>query len=752
MLSEQKQPFLEPTPEEICEKRLYQKMGMTTEEYEKVVQHLGRLPNWTETGIYSVMWSEHCSYKNSKALLRLLPTEGPQVLQGPGEGAGAIDIGDGQAVVFKIESHNHPSAVEPFQGAATGVGGIMRDVFSMGARPIALLNSLRFGSLDKEDVRHLLKQAVAGIGYYGNVIGVPTVGGEVVFDPVYNETPLVNAMCVGLLSHGDLQKGIAKGKGNRVIYIGASTGRDGIHGATFASEELSEDSEEMVPAVQAGDPFMGKRLMEACLELVQAQILVGIQDMGAAGLTSSSVEMAAKGESGILLNLDAVPQRDPEMTPYEMMLSESQERMLVIVEEKNVAEVHRICQKWEVQSVDIGEVTDDGTLTLIHKNKKVTSLPIKTLVNAPMVYREANEPAYYQSFATVDPVQELAGIEVEKAFYQVLSSPNVASKRWVYQQYDYMAQGATVVSPGSDAGVIAIEGTKKFLAVTTDGNGRYVYLDPKVGGAIAVAEAARNLVCTGAKPLAITDGLNFGSPEKPEIYWQMTGAIQGMQAACLTLETPVTGGNVSLYNETAGQAVYPTPIVGMVGLIDGPEKITTHSFKNEGDIILLLGNTLAELGGSELQQCITGQISGRPPQIDLEREKNVQKVVLEAIYSGWVQSAHDLSEGGLAVALAECCISGNRGAELAIKTDLSPLTFLFSESQSRVLLSVKVDHLEKVAQLAAAYQVPLTQLGRVGKSQVSVTVNGELLIDAPLCKLQQTWEGAIPWAMSSTSS
>lgn len=741
----------EPTPEMIRDQQLYHEMGMTSPEYQEVIKHLRRLPSWTEIGIYSVMWSEHCSYKNSKALLRRLPTEGPQVLQGPGEGAGVVDIGDGQAVVFKIESHNHPSAVEPFQGAATGVGGILRDVFSMGARPIALLNSLRLGPLENERVRYLFGQVVAGIGHYGNVVGAPTVGGEVIFDPIYTENPLVNAMCVGLLSHKDVQKGVAKGKGNRVIYIGASTGRDGIHGATFASEELSEASEERVPAVQAGDPFMGKLLLEACLELVQAGILVGIQDMGAAGLTSSSVEMAAKGGSGIVLNLDAVPQRDPGMTPYEMMLSESQERMLVVVEEKHEEEVHRICQKWGVQSVLIGHVTDDGALTLLHQGEQVTSLPVDTLVDAPKVCREGAVPEYYQAFAAVDPEQELKGIQIAEAFHRVLASPNIASKRWVYQQYDHMARGATVVGPGSDAAVIALDGMEKALAVCTDGNGRYVYLDPKEGGAIAVAEAARNVVCSGGRPLAITDGLNFGNPEKADIYWQMAGAIDGMRAACNVLETPVTGGNVSLYNESAGQTIYPTPIVGMVGLVERPEHVTTISFKQKEDVILLLGETRRELGGSELQQLMTGRIAGRPPKIDLEQEKRVQQVVLEAIRAGWIQSAHDLSEGGLAAALAESCLSGGWGADIKVTTKLSSLTYLFSESQSRVLLSMRPDKVEQVEKLARSHKVPCIHLGHVCADQLSISINGDPVIEEPIQTLAPIWEGAIPCAMNPPS-
>lgn len=491
----------EPTPVDIRDQQLYLEMGLLPDEYQLIIGHLGRLPNWTELGIYSVMWSEHCSYKNSKPLLRRFPVEGPRVLQGPGEGAGALDIGDGQAVVFKIESHNHPTAVEPFQGAATGVGGIIRDVFSMGARPVALLNSLRFGKLSNPRVRYLFEQAVAGIAHYGNVVGIPTVGGEVDFDDSYEGNPLVNAMCVGVLSHDELQKGIATGTGNPVIYVGASTGRDGIHGATFASEELGEDAEEKRPSVQAGDPFMEKLLLEACLELVKKGILIGIQDMGAAGLTSSSTEMAAKGGAGMVLNLDDVPQRETGMTPYEMMLSESQERMLLVVEKGKEDEVREVLDKWGLASAVVGRVTDDGRYRVRHRGRLVVDIPVNTLVDdAPVVRRKGKEPAYYRQFADLRPEDILAEVDPQAALKKVLTSPSVASKEWVYRQYDHMVRASTAVRPGSDAAVIMMEGLDKALAMSTDGNGRYVYLDPAKGGAIAVAEAARNVVCSGAEP------------------------------------------------------------------------------------------------------------------------------------------------------------------------------------------------------------------------------------------------------------
>jgi phosphoribosylformylglycinamidine synthase II len=741
----------EPAPEMIRDRKLYREMGLTDEEYERVVRCLGRLPNWTETGIYSVMWSEHCSYKNSKPLLRRFPVDGPRVLQGPGEGAGVIDIGDGQAVVFKIESHNHPSAVEPFQGAATGVGGILRDVFSMGARPIALLNSLRFGSLDHPRVRYLFSRAVAGIAHYGNRVGVPTVGGEVCFDPRYEDNPLVNAMCVGILDHRDLQRGVATGEGNPVIYVGASTGRDGIHGATFASEELSEESEEKRPSVQAGDPFTEKLLLEACLEMVEKNLLVGIQDMGAAGLTCSSAEMAAKGNAGMVLDLDRVPQREPAMTPYEMMLSESQERMLLVVEKGREEEVRRICDKWGLPSAVVGRVTGDGRLRLLHKGEKVADIPVQTLTEAPECVREGVEPGYYREYASFVPEAELVDLDPGEALLKVLASPTVASKRWVYRQYDATVGTSTAVPPGSDAAVIALRGTEKALAMCTDGNGRYVYLDPKRGGAIAVAEAARNVVCSGAEPLGLTDCLNFGNPEKPEIYWQLAGAIDGMSEACRVLGTPVVGGNVSLYNETRGQAVLPTPVVGMVGLIRRRDHITTQDFKKDGDVLFLLGETRAELGGSELQQVITGRIAGRPPGIDLEEEKRLQETVLESIRRGWVSSAHDLSEGGLAVALAESCIGGGRGAAIDLSSDLSAIAFLFSESQSRVLLTTSPEMAERLETFLRERGVPVQRIGRVGGEHLKVRLNGTAVIDADVQELAEVWEGAIPCAMNPSS-
>ncbi|GEB33256.1 MULTISPECIES: phosphoribosylformylglycinamidine synthase subunit PurL [Brevibacillus] len=736
----------EPTAQQIADQKLYREIGLTDEEYQRVVTIMGRQPNWTETGLYSVMWSEHCSYKNSKPVLRKFPTKGPRVLQGPGEGAGIVDIGDNQAVVFKIESHNHPSAIEPYQGAATGVGGIIRDVFSMGARPIALLNSLRFGELTTPRVKYLFEHVVAGIAGYGNCIGIPTVGGEVNFDPTYEGNPLVNAMCVGLIDHEKIQKGVASGIGNPVIYVGASTGRDGIHGATFASEELTEESEKKRPAVQVGDPFMEKLLLEACLELIDTGIVVGIQDMGAAGLTSSSSEMASKAGNGIEMNLDLVPQREAGMSAYEMMLSESQERMLVVVEKGKEAEAIAIFDKWGLASAVVGKVTDDSKLRLLHKGEVVAEVPANSLADdAPVYHRPSAVPAYYEANGKVDV---LAAIEEPKDLNETLKSllaqPTVANKAWVYEQYDHIVRANTAVKPGSDAAVVMVRGTRKALAMTTDCNGRYVYLDPKVGGAIAVAESARNVVCSGAEPLAITDCLNFGSPEKPEVFWQFEKACEGMSEACVALDSPVIGGNVSFYNERSGDAIYPTPTVGMVGLITDVDHITTQDFKNEGDVIILLGDTFAELGGSEYQKLVTGAISGRPPQLDLTKEAAVQKLVLTAIRQGLVNSAHDLSEGGLGVALAESCFGKNIGAQVELTSDLRTDVLLFSESQSRILLSASKEQAEAIVALAGEHGVPAAKIGTIGGERLVVTVNGTEAINASTQEVKAAWKDAIP--------
>ncbi|MDX8362847.1 MULTISPECIES: phosphoribosylformylglycinamidine synthase subunit PurL [Bacillaceae] len=732
--------LLEPSPQQIKDEKIYREMGLSDEEFVTIEGILNRLPNYTETGLFSVMWSEHCSYKNSKPVLSKFPTSGEKVLQGPGEGAGIVDIGDNQAVVFKIESHNHPSAIEPYQGAATGVGGIIRDVFSMGARPIALLNSLRFGELVTPRMKYLFEEVVAGIAGYGNCVGIPTVGGEIQFEPSYDGNPLVNAMCVGLIDHEDIQKGQAKGIGNTVMYVGAKTGRDGIHGATFASEELSEQSEEKRPAVQVGDPFMEKLLLEACLELVKCDALVGIQDMGAAGLTSSSAEMASKAGSGIEMNLDLVPQRETGMTGYEMMLSESQERMLIVVEKGREQEIQQIVEKYGLDAVAVGKVTDDKMLRLYHKGDVIADVPVDALAeDAPVYHKPSTEPSYYQQF------QEMA-VEVPKVndyketLLQLLSQPTIASKEWVYDQYDYMVRTNTAVSPGSDAAVVRVRGTNKALAMTTDCNSRYLYLDPEVGGKIAVSEAARNIVCSGAEPLAITDCLNFGNPEKPEIFWQIEKAVDGMSVACETLKTPVIGGNVSLYNETNGTAIYPTPVVGMVGLIKDLDHITTQQFKAEGDLIYVIGDSKEEFGGSELQKLIEGRIFGKAPELNLDVEQTRQKQLLTAIQSGVIQSAHDIAEGGFAVAIAEC-LFGTEGLGCNVKISGSAVTSLFSETQSRFIVTVKKENQQAFEQLVQA-----TLIGEVSAEPMLKIDNeqGEDLIHISVEEAENAWKGAIP--------
>ncbi|MFW8618630.1 phosphoribosylformylglycinamidine synthase subunit PurL [Enterococcus innesii] len=734
----------EPTPQEIKDTKLYEQWGLTQEEYRMISEDiLGRLPNYTETGLFSVMWSEHCSYKNSKPVLRKFPTEGPQVLQGPGEGAGIVDIGDDLAVVFKAESHNHPSAVEPYEGAATGVGGIIRDIFSMGARPIAVLDSLRFGELDNPRTKYLLEEVVAGISGYGNCIGIPTVGGEVAFDPCYEGNPLVNAMCVGIIAHKDIQKGQAKGVGNTIMYVGAKTGRDGIHGATFASEEFVEGEEQQRSAVQVGDPFMEKLLLEACLELIvdHSDILVGIQDMGAAGLVSSSAEMASKAGSGLRLTLDDVPQRETNMTPYEMMLSESQERMLICVKKGHEAEVEALFKKYDLEAVVIGEVTDDGNYRLFHHGQEVANLPVDALAeDAPTYYKEMAEPARIKVFKeTPDFVPVIHS--ATSVFADLLQQPTIASKRSIFETYDSQVRTNTVVGPGSDAAVLRIKGTNKALAMTTDCNARYLYLDPEVGGQIAVAEAARNIVASGGRPLAITDCLNFGSPDKPEGFWELSTAADGISEACRVLETPVISGNVSLYNETDGQSVYPTPVIGMVGLIEELAHITTQHFQAVGDVIYVLGETHADFNGSELQKLQTGKIAGRLMSFDLETEKTNQHLVTAAIQAGLVQSAHDCAEGGLAIALAESAFDKGFGLNVTVSL---PAAQLFSETQSRFVLSVAPD---KQAAFEALVGAAATAIGEVtADGQIRMQAQDDA-IEMPLAEAKLKWEEAIPCLM-----
>ncbi|MFC0273208.1 phosphoribosylformylglycinamidine synthase subunit PurL [Metabacillus herbersteinensis] len=738
--------LLEPTTQLIKDEKVYQQMGVSDYEFTLIEKILGRLPNYTEIGIFSVMWSEHCSYKNSKPILKKFPVTGEKVLQGPGEGAGIVDIGDNQAVVFKIESHNHPSAIEPYQGAATGVGGIIRDVFSMGARPIAILNSLRFGELTSPRVKYLFEEVVAGIAGYGNCIGIPTVGGEIQFDASYEGNPLVNAMCVGLINHEDIKKGLAKGVGNTVMYVGAKTGRDGIHGATFASEELTDASDEKRPAVQVGDPFMEKLLLEACLEVIKSDALVGIQDMGAAGLTSSAAEMASKAGSGIEMNLNLVPQREQGMTAYEMMLSESQERMLLVIERGREQEIVELFEKYQLEAKAVGKVTDDKMLRLFHNGEVVAELPVDALAeDAPVYHKPSKVPSYYHEFQAME-VEPIQVSDYKLTLVNLLKQPTIASKEWVYDQYDYMVRTNTVVAPGSDAAVVRIRGTKKALAMTTDCNSRYIYLDPEVGGKIAVAEAARNIVCSGATPLAITDNLNFGNPEKPEIFWQIEKSADGISDACRTLETPVIGGNVSLYNETNGTAIYPTPVIGMVGLIEDTDYITTQFFKEAGHIIYLIGESKPEFGGSELQKLTFGKIFGKAPSIDLEVEKSTLGQISSAIRSNLVASAHDVSEGGVAVALSESLFNTNGlGASVTLSGDNT--TALFSESQTRFIVSVSKENSSKFEELVGTS----VKIGEVTATNQLIIQNTtrETLVDASVNELQDAWKGAIPCLLKS---
>ncbi|MFC4766913.1 phosphoribosylformylglycinamidine synthase subunit PurL [Effusibacillus consociatus] len=737
----------EPTAQQIADEKIYRKFGLTDEEYQKIVSLLGRQPNYVETGIYSVMWSEHCSYKSSKPVLKRFPTSGPRVLQGPGENAGIVDIGDNQAVVFKIESHNHPSAIEPYQGAATGVGGIIRDVFTMGARPVALLNSLRFGEIEENaHNRYLFGHVVEGIAGYGNCIGIPTVAGEVVFDNRYTHNPLVNAMCVGLIDQDKITKGNASGVGNPVMVVGARTGRDGIHGATFASAEDPHSKERS--AVQVGDPFMEKLLLEACLELIATGAVVGIQDMGAAGMTSSSSEMASRAGSGLELDVALVPRREEGMTPYEIMLSESQERMLVVMESGKEYIAEDIFKKWGLEATVIGRVTDDGMLRIKEGDKVAAEIPVITLVDdAPVYHRPSQRPAYLNETESFDMNGLQAPQDLNETLHTLLRQPTIASKEWVYRQYDYMVRTSTVVRPGSDAAVVSIRGTRKALAMKTDGNGRYVYLDPEMGGKLAIAEAARNVVCTGAEPLAVTDCLNYSNPEKPEIMYQLEKSADGMSEACRVLETPVISGNVSLYNETNGVDIYPTPIIGMVGLVHDIDHITTSDWKEEGNLLYVTGIIAADLGGSEYLKAVHGQVAGKSPAIDLNLERAVQKLTLAAIQKGLVRSAHDCAEGGLAVALAESAIAGGKGAAVELESDLRADFALFSESPSRIILEIASDKAAEFEALVQEQGVPVARIGRVEGKNLVIKINGQAVVDQPVDQLESTWRGTIPCIM-----
>jgi phosphoribosylformylglycinamidine synthase len=715
--------------------------GLTAEEYARVVQLLGRTPTFEELAVFGVMWSEHCSYKSSKAWLRQLPTGGPHVLQGPGENAGAVDIGDGLAAVFKIESHNHPSYVEPFQGAATGVGGILRDVFTMGARPIAILDSLRFGGLDHPRTPFLMKGVVGGVGHYGNCIGVPTVGGEVVFDPGYEKNILVNAFTVGIAPANRLFLASAGGVGNPVIYVGSRTGRDGIHGASLlASAALDESAPEKRPAVQVGDPFAEKLLLEACLELMKNDYLVAIQDMGAAGLTSSSLEMAGRGGAGMILELDEVPLREPNVTAYEMLLSESQERMLMVAKAGSEDAVRAVFQRWDLEAVVIGRVTDDGFFRARWRGEEVCCIPVRAVTDeAPVYRRPAAEPPDQEERQRLDLAALPEPADYGEVLATLLESPNLCSREWVYRQYDQFVGGNTVVRPGADAAVVRVEGTRKALALTVDCNSRYNELDPYLGGLLAVVEAARNCVAVGARPLAISDCLNYGNPENPEVMWQFQQGIAGIRDACVALGTPVVSGNVSFYNETDRQSIPPTPAIAMVGLLDDVEAHVTPDWKSVGDAVVLLGGTREELGGSEYLAVIHGKTAGTPPWIDLDVEKRLHELVLAAASDRLLRSAHDVGQGGLGVALAECCFGGARlGVRVkleAVRTDVA----LFSESQSRMLVSVSRRGLSRLRDLARRHDIPMAVLGEVRGHSV-VIGDG---VDLPVERLYERWRSVL---------
>ncbi len=700
--------------------------GLNEEEYARLLDILGRVPTFTELGIVSVMWSEHCSYKNSIRLLKTLPRSGGRLLVGAGEeNAGLVDIGDGYAIAFKIESHNHPSAVEPYQGAATGVGGILRDIFTMGARPIAALNSLRFGTLDDARTRYLFDGVVRGIGDYGNCFGVPTVAGEVYFDECYKGNPLVNAMAVGIVKTGKTVSATAYGEGNPVLIVGSSTGRDGIHGATFASEEISEKSEAKRPSVQVGDPFTEKLLLEATLEIIKEDLIIGIQDMGAAGISCSTSEMSAKGESGMKIDLDKVPLREADMSAYEIMLSESQERMLVVAKKGKEDRIKEIFEKWDLHCETVGYVTDEKKIEIKHRGEIKSDIDPHYLVlggGAPVYTRETKVPGYLEEVRKFKASDIPVPSDLKEILIKVFSSPNIVSKKWVYEQYDSMVRTNTVVGPGSDSAVIRIKGTNKALALKTDCNSRYVYLNPRVGGRIAVAESARNIVCSGGVPLAITNCLNFGNPYKPEIYWQFTEAVGGMGDACRKFNTPVTGGNVSFYNESPDGAVFPTPVIGMLGLIEDLKHITTSHFKDEGDLIYVLGNDSEELGGSEYVKVVLGKTVGDSPALDLDFELKLQTAALDLIRGGFVKSAHDISEGGIFTALAECCITGEKNTGAEVKID--PLTrmdiSLLSESQSRIVISVSKENREKVDARLNKSGVPFSVIGETGGEELKI--------------------------------
>ncbi|NIM90788.1 MAG: phosphoribosylformylglycinamidine synthase subunit PurL [Candidatus Aminicenantes bacterium] len=729
----------------MIDKKILEEHNLTSEEYEKIVELIGREPNTTELGIFSLMWSEHCSYKSSKVHLKALPTTGKNVIQGPGENAGIIDIGEGLAVVFKIESHNHPSFIEPFQGAATGVGGILRDIFTMGARPIALLDSLRFGPLANSKNKAIMEGVVSGISSYGNAIGVPTVGGDVYFNGCYSLNPLVNVFCVGIVEKEKIFYARAEGEGNPVLYVGAKTGRDGIHGATMASAEFGEDLEEKRPNVQVGDPFMEKLLVEACLEVMAKKLIVGIQDMGAAGLTCSTSEMAAKSGTGIEIDLDLVPQREEGMTPHEIMLSESQERMLIVAKKEKVKEVQQIFAKWDLDAVHVGQVTKGGMIRVKANGQTVVDLPVEAIIDLCPVYeRELKRPSYLESAHKSEPIPLTN--DYNEALQKLLSSATLASKEWVYRQYDHMVQTNTCLLPGADASVLRIKDKKKALAITLDGNSLYSYLEPREGGKIAVAEACRNLACVGAKPVGVTNCLNFGNPEKPEIMWQFKEVVQGIAEACQAFDIPITGGNVSFYNETEGAPIYPTPVIGVVGILEDVSKAVSPGFKQEGDTIILIGENRDDLGASEYLKSVLNKEKGLPPQIDLEEEIRSQEFCLEAISLGIIRSAHDVSEGGLAFCVAECCFLNEQkfGCQLEPRDELRTDALLFGETQSRIVVSTQSQNVQELLDLAKKKKVKASIIGRTGGKNLVIRHLEKEVVDIPLEEVRQLWRGTLP--------
>ena len=730
---------------------LAKEMGLTEEEFNQIKKLIGKDPNFTELGVFSAMWSEHCSYKNSRKLFKLFPTKGKQVLVGAGEeNTGIVDIGDGMGVAFKIESHNHPSAVEPFEASATGIGGCLRDIFTMGARPVAVLGAIRFGSLDNEKVKFLFKEVIRGLAHYANTAEVNAVGGDTYFDKSFEGNPLVNAFCIGIVKNSDIVRGIAYGVGNPVYYIGGDTGRDGVGGASFASQEITDDSAEDTSTVAIGDAELGKRLREACLELIEKGLVIGMQDMGAAGLTCSSCETATRSKTGIEIDVALVPQREENMTPYEILLSESQERMLAILKSGKEEEALSVLKKWDINAVKIGKVTDDKMMRVMENGVVVCEVPADALTEkAPLYDREIKEPQYLKEAQSLDKTSIKEPDDLGEVLLKLLDSPTISSKESQYNKFNTFGDNEVIVGAGSDAAIIKVKGTKKALAISVDCNGRNCYLNPYNGAMMNVAEAARNIVCAGGRPLAITDGLNFGNPMKPENYWQFTKCIEGMSEACAALDTPVISGNVSFYNENPKGPIDPSPMVGMVGIIDDVDKHVTQDFKNEGDVIVLLGENRADLSGSEYLYIIHSQKKGNP-QIDIKKEKDLHQAVLSAIDSDIINSAHDCSEGGLAVTLAESAISNSKnmlGADIKLdnlKTgDARRDEILFGEVPSRIIVSVSKDNLDILEEIAKQHSVACQVIGNVDKDRFLVSDGADTVIDLPLAKLSSTWREAI---------